>query len=922
MLNKSNNYYCIIMSQIIILNQVKLSKDEWKSVESPVSPDERTILELLMEGFNNTSVVLNKNKSLLTHLSLSNIDKNTHYFLYEKYIKPIFVAFFADKDKKTTKKTSQTSQTSQELPQTSQKLLLQLYEKIGTIIEKTEGKNIAKLKKADEIRLSLAEKNINDLKKNNEVFDFVLCDLVINAFQSLITSNKNDLSFVYYTLHNLQKITIANINIKLLDIINKLCTLIAEQINATHIFANAVSVIGENSIIAKYTDKTLYKHQKDLFTSFNKIQSFNSSKLVFYIAPTGTGKTISPLGLTSQIKYIVEGKEMKKTYKIIYCCVARHIGLAFGKSCISMGKKIAFAFGCSSASDVRLHFNAINSYEEKTFQNGNKTIKKNVVNHTDGANVQIIICDVVSYLVAMNYMLSFNDENEIIFYWDEPTITLDYENHPLHSIIRNNWLENRISKVILSSATLPNQNELSNFIGNFMNNFNGAKFEQIISHDFHHSISLLDTNNKIMLPHTLYKTSFELHQSILFCQENKTLLRYFDLQEIITFLQYLQIQFAETSPIRILNYFANIDDLTVANIKEYYLICLKQIDKSKWTEIVNNYFLQQNNEKNGCKKIHSINNADLGVGVGLGVETTDATHFHRTMTNNNLQQSTTTTNGIHFTTIDAHTLTDGATYYFAEDVDKIALFLLQIAKIPNTVYEDIERQLQENQEYVEKILSLEREIEDETNLDEKQTKKLSKVDEDNVKLKGSTQNALFQLQQYQNKLKTITIAEKYIPNTVQHQAIWNTSGIFTKNAFVANIVNEDLQKIIATDAPNNIKILLMIGIGVFCEKYSKKYLELMKEFATQQKLFIIIAQSDYIYGTNYSACHGVFGKDLQKMTKQKLIQALGRIARVNGGKHYTGRFRNAELIYNLFLPQIGGNIEANKMNELLVGGET
>ena len=906
-------YYCIIMSQTIILNQVKLSKDEWKSVESPVSIDERTILELLMEGFNNTSVVLNKNKSLLTHLSLSNIDKNTHYFLYEKYIKPIFVVFFADKDKKPTKKTIQTTQ---ELTQTSQKLLLQLYEKIGTTIEKTEGKNIAKLKKADEIRLTLAEKNINELKKNNEVFDFVLCDLVINGFQSFISLDRNNLSFVYYTLHNLQKITVANINIKLLDIVHKLCTLIAEQINTTHIFANAVNVIGENSIITKYTDKTLYKHQKELFATFNNVQSFNSSKLVFYIAPTGTGKTISPLGLTSQIKYIVDGKEMKKTYKIIYCCVARHIGLAFGKSCISMGKKIAFAFGCSSASDVRLHFNAINSYEEKIFQNGNTTVKKKVVNHTDGTNVQIIICDVVSYLVAMNYMLSFNDENDIIFYWDEPTITLDYETHPLHSIIRNNWLENRISKVILSSATLPNQNELLQFIGNFMNKFDGAKFEQIISHDFHHSISLLDANNKIMLPHTLYKTSFELHQSILFCQENKTLLRYFDLQEIILFLQYLQTQFTETSPFRISNYFADINVLTVANIKEYYLICLKQIDKSKWTEIANNYFLQQNNEKNGCKKIHSINNADLG--GGLGVETLNSIYFHRTMTSNTLLQSTTTTNGIHFTTIDAHTLTDGATYYFAEDVDKIALFLLQIAKIPNTVYEDIEKQLQENQEFVEKIIALEREIEDETNLDEKQTKKLSKVNEDNGKLKGSTQNALFQLQQYQNKLKTITIAEKYIPNTVQHQAIWNTSGIFTKNAFVSNIVNEDLQKIIATDAPNNIKILLMIGIGVFCEKYSKKYLELMKEFATQQKLFIIIAQSDYIYGTNYSACHGVFGKDLQKMTKQKLIQALGRIARVNGGKHYTGRFRNADLIYNLFLPQIGGNIEADKMNELLV----
>ena len=35
-------------------------------------------------------------------------------------------------------------------------------------------------------------------------------------------------------------------------------------------------------------------------------------------------------------------------------------------------------------------------------------------------------------------MLAFNEPNEIIWYWDEPTITLDYENHPFHEILQKN----------------------------------------------------------------------------------------------------------------------------------------------------------------------------------------------------------------------------------------------------------------------------------------------------------------------------------------------------------------------------------------------------------------------------------------------------------------------------------------------------
>jgi hypothetical protein len=92
-------------------------------------------------------------------------------------------------------------------------------------------------------------------------------------------------------------------------------------------------------------------------------------------------------------------------------------------------------------------------------------------------------------------------------------------------------------------------------------------------------------------------------------------------------------------------------------------------------------------------------------------------------------------------------------------------------------------------------------------------------------------------------------------------------------------------------------------------------MELMKKLAYDQKLFLIIASSDYIYGTNYQFCHGFIGDDLTNMTQQKTIQAMGRIGRNNVQNEYTIRFRSDEILMNLFSP-MEYNLEAVNMSSL------
>ena len=89
----------------------------------------------------------------------------------------------------------------------------------------------------------------------------------------------------------------------------------------------------------------------------------------------------------------------------------------------------------------------------------------------------------------------------------------------------------------------------------------------------------------------------------------------------------------------------------------------------------------------------------------------------------------------------------------------------------------------------------------------------------------------------------------------------------------------------------------------------------MKKLASEQKLYLIIASTDYIYGTNYQFCHGYLSKDLENITQEKTIQAFGRIGRSNAQQDYSIRLRSDVFLYKLFNRE-ENSIEVDNMNRL------
>jgi len=807
------------------LKQTKLTKTEWNNTEVPVSADEMRILQLICDGFNDVNTKSNVNQSMFQVVKIEVTPENEAH-LYQSYF---------EKDIKSTIK------------------------KYGDAII-TYVPALAQIKapkKVDTIRLQNMDATIET--KRDTIFEYVLLDLARSILKSIANKNSK-YALALYTAIQLKKCTIPNVNKYVSEFVDKVIKIANDMTSITSVIHRAYEFIERNPTLLKYEDATLFQHQKQLFNIFK--QKPTTPKLVLYIAPTGTGKTLSPIGLS-------------ENFRVIFICVSRHVGLALAKSAISMEKKIAFAFGCETASDIRLHYFASASHVKNTRTGGIWKVDNSV-----GTKVEIMICDVQSYLTAMHYMLAFNPEENIVTYWDEPTITMDYEEHELHEKIHQNWTDNKISKMVLSCATLPQESEIMETICDFRMKFDCADIHTINSYDFKKTIAVLNKDGMCVLPHLLYEDYSELRKCVRHCEANRTLLRYFDLSEIIRYIKYVTKHNMLDPEYNIDTYFTNISDITMKSLKLYYLESLKHLDREKWSEA-----------HRELKSTQELKFAGAG--------------------------------GIKLTTSDAHTLTDGPTIFLADDVEKIGKVYIQNSNIPASVFSAIMERIETNNDLQEKITKQQQLLDDKLGVSAAAADDTAKnTDKKNARREQhdpEISKIASALEKLREQIKSANLESKYIPNTKEHQKVWTAAPV--PNAFIPQIEESTVKEIMELDVPNSMKILLLLGIGMFATNPNTQYMEIMKRLAYEQRLFLIIASSDYIYGTNYSFCHGFIGKDLTHMTQQKIIQAMGRIGRNKVQQEYTIRFRDDEIMMRLFQP-VTHNLEAINMSRLFQGEPT
>ena len=838
---------------------MKLCRSEWQAVEVPISINEQIILSFIQTAaVKNVEYKLNRNLSLLGFLNLaSNHTKSIDEFIFEKYLKKRVEVV---------------------------KSKMSIVEK--SLANNNNNNNVkTKLNSADTIRLT------NSIKQDGffKTFEFILMDQ-LEKFMSAFPNNQKTCILHLYTIQELLKKNIPKLNSIFVSFCHMFLVYYESQCNKIGFIEFAVDIFEKNSLLLEYDDLTLYDHQKELFTICNLKHARPTAKLILYNAPTGTGKTMAPIGLISC------------GHRILFVCAARHVGLALARAAISVHQKVGFAFGCKSISDIRLHYFASIHYDPFVSVPPPNTTKKNVSssfssttryqNHENGRNVEIMICDLASFTFAHEYMCSFFDSQSLILFWDDVTIALDEEdNHPIHGSMKTIWRTNRIETVILVSATLPFENDIQLVIDDFRSRFHTREtaVHSILAHDCKKTIALINKTGHCILPHNSSSDGDLVSRICQHCQTDLTLLRYLDLQEVARFLvwmqsnptfQVCQVLFQEKFPV----FFPRMADIHMKQIKLFYLQQVQALAAfEEWPQIFQTYKLFYDHAR-------IVSSSHSG--------------------------------GIFVTTEDAYTLTDGPTLFLCENIDTIVKFCLQQANVPKEEMVVIYEAIETNKLLHEKIQKKEEEqqflIEQNENsgggggANKGMTKKKTQRD----LLSDNTDSTLSRIRNDLDNLRTLFVSAQlrniFIPNKREHLEHWAAEKNHA-DAFTSNISEPVVQEILGlTGIPDSWKMLLLMGIGVYSVVSEEKeqtdisfvaYTEMIKKLADEQKLFLTIASMDFIWGLNNQYCHGYIGKKTV-FSQEKMRQAIGRIGRGNIQQTYSIRFRDdtLDILQNVFLP--------------------
>jgi hypothetical protein len=852
------------------LIQVKLTGEEWNGVEIMEPEDEMRILRLIIDGFHDVNRVFNSHQSLLSRLKITETPEMDDY-LFDEYFRKRAERVIAIIQKMPPPPT-----TAAGSPAIVPSFAFQ-------------PKSKKTMKKVDLMRIQNMNTTFGGSGDTYDHHIMTTIEAMIDAKAAVAaaagagTVAANEWMKHYYTLKLMLQKSVVAINSHIIAFAEYIISVFTKDIQVIGFLRNAYRFIEQNEAVFKYADFELYEHQKQLFT----IAKRPGAKMVLYIAPTGTGKTLSPLGLSEK-------------YKIVFVCAARHVGLALAKAAISMKKRIAFAFGCANIDDIRLHYFAA---KEAIRDKRSGRIRK--VDNSIGDNVEIMICDIRSYLLAMRYMMAFHPLDQLLMYWDEPTISLDYADHALHPIIHRNWSGNLIPNVVLSSATLPREDEIVGVIQDFKVKFSDKQPEvySVISHDFKKSIPIVNQGGFIELPHYMFGADYnQVLECVEHCKMYKTLMRYFDLREILRFIALVAKPVAsggddsdtdsddeqpkkakrtdpdpDTDDNRGLiitsqrylpeNMFSDIGEITMTSIKEYYLLLLENIRPKYWSRVYDTLM--------GVRKPKFASVVNLS-------------------------------------TSDAHTLTDGPTIYLTENVDKVAAFMLQIAKIPDVVMDDIMQTIEFNSRVLEEISKTEKLIKDLEGeskdasatsggggggggADEKKTRKFTS----DTRINPETDRLHTKVEELKKSVKYTALHELFVPNRLEHLKRWTERTVIS-NEFTSFVEDEVVAQIMLLNVASHWKLLLLMGIGAITNATDQKYTDIMKTLAKHQKLYLIITATDYIYGTNYQFCHGYIGKDLEGMSQEKAIQSMGRIGRGAIQQDYTIRVRHDAILRHIF----------------------
>ena len=174
------------------LKQRKLNKSEWNSIEISVSPSEIDILNMIIKGYHDVNIKINKNNSLFSYFKIEFSEKMENY-LFHKYFRE------------------------------RTELLEKSIKKYNPEYKPMKISNDIKLNSADKVRLDRFDEKTLPV---NEIYETILVENMEKILSNKIGGNIKMFNYHYFTLYKLIRNNINKLNshIKILsDIVLTSC---------------------------------------------------------------------------------------------------------------------------------------------------------------------------------------------------------------------------------------------------------------------------------------------------------------------------------------------------------------------------------------------------------------------------------------------------------------------------------------------------------------------------------------------------------------------------------------------------------------------------------------------------------------------------------------------------------------------------
>ena len=535
--------------------------------------------------------------------------------------------------------------------------------------------------------------------------------------------------------------------------------------------------------------------------------------MIFYKTLPGLGKTTMILSICKFISKCKLSSEKYKNMKVIFCCsdILQSVRVQVLRIMYNFSIKFGIGRGLSDT-----------QYEIKNSWNV----------HNDD-NRELIVCDYLS-----TYLMLKEGKHDYILFFDEPTLLTDK--------LKDNYILDLLVKIlyflpkhtILSSATLPQMNEIENIIINYKERNPNGCVKEVSSNKTLVGCIIKDFKNNVITPHSYCKDTKDLGILIEKIKIYPLLGKFYTLPYLMNLNEFIKSYGLNMDIERI-------ESFDQESILENILFLLEKITK-------NEKFIR--NEDNCFEKLKDIKIKDI---IEDSYDTTKLDKEYNTVNYKKLL----TFHAFKYLGCCLISTNNPIEFVKKNFFNEVRL-LKEKAGIKNIsmMYDNY---LKEMKILKEKIDAIEINYTNE-NI---QNEKISELLKRQPKI------------EFPEELQINT--HKHIKIFSQHVKTYDRSMI--KNDMIPESID-----ISSFNVDDEIKFLLYMGVGIYSMNIDPNYSNKVLEMLSDRQLAYIISDESFCYGANYQISNVIIDDDIgDEHSINTILQLIGRTSRI--GKSWSGR---------------------------------